>query len=79
MNARNYDLAGPECAEAEKRGLVSAEWYQPNIARARLKELMQRTDGPAIRDTLIWFAGLGLFGWLGVHFRRSLASERRRH
>ena len=38
------------------------------IPRKRLKELMQRKDGPAIRDTLIWFAALGVTGGLGWYF-----------
>ena len=29
---------------------------------------MRRKDGPAIRDTLLWFTLLGLTGWLGWHF-----------
>jgi fatty acid desaturase len=65
---RNYALTGPEGKRAAEKGLVSASWYKPSISRQRLKELMQRRDGPAIRDTLIWFGALGLSGWLGFHF-----------
>ena len=35
-------------------GLAAAEWYHTDIPRKQMKELMQRSDGPAIRDTLIW-------------------------
>ena len=31
-----------------------------------MKQLMKRSDGPAIRYTLLWFALLGLFGGLGT-------------
>jgi fatty acid desaturase len=65
---RDYRLTGPEGKRAAQGGLVSASWYTPNIPRRRLKELMQRRDGPAIRDTLIWFGALGVTGWLGFHF-----------
>jgi fatty acid desaturase len=65
---RDYSLVGPESEQAEKLGLASANWYASTIPRARLKELMRRRDGPAIRDTLIWFAALGLSGWLGYYF-----------
>ncbi|MDF2838117.1 MAG: fatty acid desaturase, partial [Paenibacillus sp.] len=34
------------------------------IPRPKMKELMKRKDGPAIRDTIIWFCALGLFGYL---------------
>lgn len=62
---RDYSLAGPNSKLAEERGLASAEWYRPAIPRKKLKELMQRRDGPAIRDTSIWFALLALTGAAG--------------
>ena len=62
---RDYSLVGRETKLAEERGLANAPWYTCKISRQRLKELMQRRDGPAIRDTLIWFAGLIISGVLG--------------
>lgn len=59
---RDYSLTGPDGRLAVERGLASAEWYRSAIPRKRLKELMQRRDGPAIRDTLIWFAALAVTG-----------------
>jgi fatty acid desaturase len=64
---RNYSLTGPENRLAKERGLAEAEWYRSPISRKRLKELMQRKDGPAIRDTLLWFAlliGTGTVAYL---------------
>jgi fatty acid desaturase len=63
---RDYSLTGPETEQAAQRGLVTAQWYKSPIPKERLKALMKRKDGPAIRDTLIWFALLGGFGTLGV-------------
>ena len=64
---RDYSLIGP-CGElAAEQGLVAAEWYHTDVPRKRMKELMRREDGPAIRDTAIWFAllvGFGLGGYL---------------
>ena len=62
---RDYSLVGPDTRFAEARGLANADWYACSIPRARLKELMQRRDGPAVRDTVIWFAVLILSGALG--------------
>jgi fatty acid desaturase len=62
---RDYSLVGRETKLAEERGLASAQWYAAPIPRKRLKELMQRRDGPAIRDTLLWFALLFITGGLG--------------
>ena len=44
-------------------GLVAAEWYHPEVARKRMKQLMRRSDGPALRDTALW---LGLLIATGV-------------
>ena len=59
---RDYSLTGPEALRAAEKGLASATWYQSPIPRKRLKELMQRSDGPALRDTALWFFSLALSG-----------------
>jgi fatty acid desaturase len=61
---RDYSLTGPENQRAQDRGYASAEWYSSPIPRKRMKELMKRKDGPAIRDTLLWFALLAGTGTL---------------
>jgi fatty acid desaturase len=66
VTARDYSLLGPEGPVAEAHGLVEAEWFQAPVPRARLKQLMRRSDGPAIRYTLVWLALLVLFGGLGA-------------
>jgi len=68
MARRDYRLVGPDGWRAVESGLAGAEWYHSAIPRQRLKELMLRRDGPAIRDTLIWFAALGFTGGLGAWF-----------
>ncbi len=65
---RDYALTGRDTARAFEAGLVNAEWYRTEIPRKTLKALMRRRDGPAIRDTLIWFAALGLSAWGGIAF-----------
>ena len=64
--SRDYSLAGPEGQRARTRGLASAQWYACPIPRKRMKELMQRTDGPALRDTAIWLGAMLAFGGLGA-------------
>ena len=65
---RDYSLVGSEGGKAVAAGLANARWYSPAISRAELKEMMRRDDGPAIRDTLIWFAALIASGGLGYYF-----------
>src|SRR5215813_6062906 len=65
--ARNYSLVGRDGRLALEKGLAGAEWYRSAVPRKRLKEFMQRRDGPAIRDTLLWFAALGVTGGLACY------------
>ena len=59
---RDYGLAGPETKRAWERGLVSAEWYKRPVPRARINELMRRSDFPALWHVLLWLALIVLFG-----------------
>ena len=55
---RDYSLVGESTRSAIDNGLVSAEWYRTPVPRQAMKELMQRSDSPAIRDTVIWLGAL---------------------
>jgi fatty acid desaturase len=68
LEKRDYSLTGPENARAVASGLANADWYRCAIPRARLKELMKRSDGPATRDTILWVALLILTGGFGAWF-----------
>ena len=68
VRTRDYSLVGIDGARALESGLASAQWYSCLVPRKQMKPLMQRRDGPAIRDTALWFACLALSGSLGVYF-----------
>ena len=70
---RDYSLVGESAKRAIEIGLASAEWYHSDVSRKDMKELMQRSDGPAIRDTLIWFGALALSAAGGIWFWGSWA------
>jgi fatty acid desaturase len=55
---RDYSLVGESTRMAIETGLASAEWYHTEVPRKVMKELMQRSDGPAIRDTIVWLGVL---------------------
>ena len=55
---RDYSLVGESTRRAIETGLASAEWYHTDVSRKTMKELMQRSDGPAIRDTIIWIVAI---------------------
>ena len=69
---RDYSLLGRDAARAEEIGLSKAQWYAAPIPRAKLKELMKRSDGPALRDTVIWFASFLLTAGLAIYVYPSL-------
>jgi Na+-transporting NADH:ubiquinone oxidoreductase subunit F len=52
----DYSLTGVNSALAVERGLAEADWYQCAVPRETMRELLERRDGPAIRDTILWFA-----------------------
>ena len=56
VEKRNYSLVGEDARRAVEIGLASAEWYHSDVPRKVMRELMQRSDGPALRDTILWFA-----------------------
>jgi len=58
---RDYSLLGEDARQAVEQGLANADWYQTGVPRKELKALMKRSDGPAIRDTLVWLGAMVVF------------------
>ncbi|MBS0633218.1 MAG: NADH:ubiquinone reductase (Na(+)-transporting) subunit F [Verrucomicrobia bacterium] len=52
----DYSLTGRSAAKAIELGLAEADWYQCPVPRATMRRLLERRDGPAVRDTILWFA-----------------------
>jgi len=64
---RKYSLVGENTIVALQRGLAEATWYTSPVPKEKMRELLERRDGPALRDTLLWFAlliGAGASGYL---------------
>lgn len=71
MERKDYSLTGSESIKALQKGLAEATWYTAPVSREQMRELLERKNGPAIRDTLIWFgligaAGYGIFALWGT-------------
>src|ERR1700679_4229053 len=54
--ALEYTLTGVNSTRAVEMGLAEADWYQCSVPRATMRSLLVRRDGPALRNTLLWFA-----------------------
>src|SRR3984893_9375604 len=52
----DYSLSGVNSHLAVERGLAEADWYQCSVPREKMRQLLVRRDGPALRDTILWFA-----------------------
>jgi Na+-transporting NADH:ubiquinone oxidoreductase subunit F len=62
----DYSLTGVNATLAIEKGLAEADWYQCPVPREKMRELLVRRNGPAIRDTILWFAiliGSGILTW----------------
>jgi len=62
----DYSLIGENSRRAVERGLAEADWYQCDVPRPLMRSLLERRDGPAIWNTLLWFAlilGSGVATW----------------
>jgi MocE subfamily Rieske [2Fe-2S] domain protein len=59
----DYSLTGANSTLAVEKGLAEADWYQCAVARETMRSLLERRNGPAIRDTILWFALIFGFGW----------------
>ncbi|MFZ7091351.1 fatty acid desaturase family protein [Primorskyibacter sp. 2E233] len=66
MGKRDYSMLGPDAKRAMETGLAAADWYHTDVPRKEMKELMKRSDGPAIRDTIILFGAMILFAGIGI-------------
>lgn len=74
MSKRDYGLLSTDAENAVKTGLATAQWYQSDIPRKTMKTLMKRSDGPAIRDTIILFSAMLLLASLATYLMPSFWS-----
>jgi Na+-transporting NADH:ubiquinone oxidoreductase subunit F len=51
-----YSLTGVNSTLAVEKGLAEADWYQCPVPRDAMRQLLERRDAPAIRDTIFWAA-----------------------
>ena len=53
--ALDYSLTGVNSALAVEKGLAEAEWYTTSVPKGEMRKLLERRNGPGIRDTALLF------------------------
>ena len=66
MGKRDYSLLGEDARRAVETGLAAAAWYHTEVPRKVMKDLMQRSDQPAIRDAILLYGAMIVFAALGI-------------
>ena len=61
----DYSLVGEDTRAAIERGLAEAAWYASPVPRDKMRQLLERRNGSAMRDTVLWFALIVGFGYAG--------------
>jgi len=59
----DYSLVGVNSTAAVEKGLAEADWYQCPVPRETMRKLLERRDGPAMRDIALWVVLIAGFGW----------------
>jgi len=67
----DYSLVGKDTAAAIEQGLAEATWYASPVPKDKMRELLQRRDWPAVRDTILWFAMIIGFGLAAFYLWRA--------
>lgn len=71
---RDYHLLGEEGRRAQENGLANPKWFKPTIDPAIVRDLMQKSDRIAMRDTLIWLGAMVVLAAIGIALWPSLWS-----
>lgn len=66
MPNSKYDLTEASQKNAIQTNLSAADWYHSAVPREKMKELMARSDQPALRDTFILFGCMAIFSGIGI-------------
>jgi Na(+)-translocating NADH:ubiquinone oxidoreductase F subunit len=65
-SVNDYHLTTHNNQIAVAKGLADAQWYESPVSKSQMRALLVRRNGPAARDTLIWFSLLFVTAYLGV-------------
>ena len=61
-----YNLSHDYGGENNVPKASTPSWFRPDVDPVKIRELMTKSDGRALMDTLIWLASMVFFAALGV-------------
>ena len=64
--ARNYELSAASDRIAKQDGLANPKWFRPKVDPNIIRELMQKSDAIALRDTVLWLGLMCLSACLAI-------------
>lgn len=59
---KDYTLTG----DAARAAIESPNWFRPDVDPVAIRDLMQKSDAIALRDTALWLGCMGVFATLAI-------------
>ncbi len=56
--AKDYSLTGETGRAATTQGIANPKWFRPDVDPQAIRNLMEKSDAIALRDTLIWIGAM---------------------
>ena len=72
--SKDYQLSGDAGRTAIENGTANPKWFRPNVDPQEIRDLMQKSDAIALRDTAIWLGLMCLAAGFAVALWPSLWS-----
>ena len=63
---KDYSLCGADAQDAQRQGLSNPAWYRTHVDPEAIRALSEKSDQPAIRDTIIWLGSMAAFAGIAI-------------
>jgi fatty acid desaturase len=63
---QDYSLLGETGQAAVAEGLANPTWFRPRVDPSAIRALMVKSDGIALRDTLLWLGAMILSASIAI-------------
>ncbi len=63
---KDYSLTGPTGRVAVESRIANPAWFRPSVDPEAIRDLMEKSDAIALRDTVIWLGAMALTAGIGI-------------